>query len=90
MFACNIGTSHFVGLAGNAAKSGIGTAMFEIYVISIIKNNSNTFLKCLNFTMEISISLMLYLSRLSFSSLCWVGFLFRFIWRQVFIQCLST
>ena len=33
MFACNIGTSHFVGLAGTAARSGIGTAMFEIYVI---------------------------------------------------------
>ena len=32
MFACNIGTSHFVGLAGTAARSGIGTAMFEIYV----------------------------------------------------------
>ena len=45
MFACNIGTSHFVGLAGNAAKSGIGTAMFEIYVMSIIQKNSNIFLK---------------------------------------------
>ena len=32
LFASNIGTGHFVGLAGNAANSGIGTAAFEINV----------------------------------------------------------
>ena len=37
MFASNIGTSHFVGLAGTAAGTGIGTAMFEIYVINLIQ-----------------------------------------------------
>ena len=32
LFASNIGASHFIGLAGNAAASGIGTAAFEIHV----------------------------------------------------------
>ena len=36
MFASNIGTSHFVGLAGAAAGTGIGTAMFEIYVMQLL------------------------------------------------------
>lgn len=34
LFASNIGTGHFVGLAGNAAASGIGTAAFELNVRS--------------------------------------------------------
>ena len=36
MFASNIGTSQFVGLAGTAAGAGIGVAMFEIYVINLL------------------------------------------------------
>lgn len=37
LFASNIGSGHFVGLAGTGAASGIATAAFEWNVSDIIK-----------------------------------------------------
>ena len=32
LFASNIGSGHFIGLAGSGASSGIGIAVFEVNV----------------------------------------------------------
>ncbi len=44
MFASNIGSGHFIGLAGSGAASGIGIAVFELNVsydkaILVIEDN---------------------------------------------------
>merc|ERR1719450_1330760 len=36
LFASNIGSGHFVGLAGSGAASGIGVAVFELNAIFIL------------------------------------------------------
>ena len=33
LFASNIGSGHFIGLAGSGAASGVGVAVFELTVI---------------------------------------------------------
>lgn len=45
MFASNIGSGHFVGLAGSGAASGIGIAVFELNV-SIHKLRTVRHLSC--------------------------------------------
>ena len=62
MFACNIGTSHFVGLAGTAARSGIGTAMFEIYVISYAYVYNYRIHKLIKYT-RLALSLISYIHK---------------------------
>jgi len=37
LFACNIGSEHFIGLAGSGAASGIGVGAFEINALIIIQ-----------------------------------------------------
>ena len=36
LFASNIGSEHFIGLAGSGAASGLGVGAFEINVISLV------------------------------------------------------
>ena len=36
LFASNIGSGHFIGLAGSGAASGIGTAGFELSALFVL------------------------------------------------------
>jgi uncharacterized sodium:solute symporter family permease YidK len=36
LFASNIGSGHFIGLAGSGAASGIGTATFELSALLVL------------------------------------------------------
>jgi len=48
LFASNIGSGHFVGLAGSGASAGIGVAIFELSVSRIL-----AYRKCMSVTSHI-------------------------------------
>ena len=59
MFASNIGSGHFIGLAGSGAASGIGIAGFELSVSKIELFN---FVIILRFELLINLIIVLVLS----------------------------
>ena len=43
LFASNVGSGHFIGLAGSGAASGFAVGAFELNVSILYKKNSNIF-----------------------------------------------